>query len=219
MSADIPTPEDVGEEKLKTFSDLVYANKVNLILIFLGLIFLGSGIVIIKNSRNDTQIEVIESAGDTESKNILVEIAGAVEKPGVYTFPQDSRVEDLLIASGGLSADADRIWVEKNINRAARLADGQKYYLPRKDEQSLGSSADNSSGGSDGFDDAMGGQNQPLNINTASREGLESLPGIGHVYAQSIIEHRPYSNIGELVDKGALKDFVYEKIKDMISVY
>jgi len=57
------------------------------------------------------------------------------------------------------------------------------------------------------------------NVNSANQSELEDLTGIGPVYAQSIIEHRPYSNVEELVSKGALKKSVFEKIKDSVTAY
>ncbi len=137
---------------------------------------------------------------------------------GVYKLSNGSRVDDLLIISGGLSASADRDWVTKNINRAAKLSDGQKLYIYHSEELS----ARNTEGSLDkkvlgtiaGSDPAM-----LVNINTASQKELESLVGIGPVYAQSIIEHRPYSNLEELLSKKIIPQKTYEKIKNEISLY
>ena len=220
MPSEPQSSEEILDEKTGAFSDFIYGNRINLFLILLGLIFLGSGVLLFKNFQKDSDIEIVESVlQDREDVEIIVEIAGAVEKPGVYSLPQNSRVEDLLIKSGGLSADADRIWMEKYINRAAKLIDGQKFYLPKQSEQSLGTSANNSSGDLSGFKNTSEGIGQLVNINAASQNELESLPGIGPVYAQSIIEHRPYSSVDDLITKGALKNYVYEKIKDKVSVY
>jgi len=124
----------------------------------------------------------------------------------------------LLITAGGLSEKADRLWVEKNLNRAAKLIDGQKIYIPRADEQSNLTTAKNSVDNqtiSTNLGSSGGGA---ININTASQKELESLEGIGPVYAQNIIEHRPYSNTEELVSKDVLKKSLFEKIKNKISV-
>ncbi|MHA2055880.1 MAG: ComEA family DNA-binding protein [Candidatus Hodarchaeales archaeon] len=56
-------------------------------------------------------------------------------------------------------------------------------------------------------------------MNTATLKELDSLPGIGPVYGQSIIEHRPYSTVEELLSKDALKKSTYEKVKDLVTVY
>lgn len=220
MSCNASSENDFLEEKTGNFSDFVYGNRINIFLILLGTILLGSGLLIYKNSQNNVTIEIIESVEkDAEDGQIIVEIAGAVENPGVYTLSTLSRVEDLLITSGGLSKDADRNWVDKYINRAAKLSDGQKFYVPKEGEQSIGVSADNLSGGTGSILGTEDNQNKSININTASQNQLEGLTGIGPVYAQSIIEHRPYSSTEELVSKGALKQFVYEKVKEMVTVY
>ena len=119
-----------------------------------------------------------------------------------------------MVLAGGLSADADRTWVEKTLNRAAKISDGQKIYIPSISEklevksQNLGTGTAGNS-----LIDSL------VNINTASLSELDKLPGIGPVYGQSIIDHRPYSTVEELVSKGALKKNVYEKVKDKVSVY
>lgn len=220
MPSEPQSSEEFVDEKTGAFSDFIYGNRINLFLILLGIIFLGSGILIIKNSQNISEIEVVESAKEEEyGQEIIVEIAGAVEKPGVYLFSDYSRIEDLLIKAGGLSAEADRFWVEKYVNRAAKLVDGQKFYIPRIGEQSFGTSANNLSGDSGGFQGTSQGNSQMVNINTADQKELELLPGIGPVYAQSIIEHRPYSTVDDLITKGAIKNYIYDKIKEKVSVY
>jgi len=207
-------------EKVSSLSEFIYSNRINIFLVLLGLIMLGSGVLIYRNSQDSSEIEIVENAGgDSESGELIVEIAGAIEKPGVYRLPQVSRVEDLLIVSGGLSADADRGWVEKYINRAAILKDGQKFYVPCLNEHSSKESANKLRGGLGDVSGDNTDQKLPININTAEQEELESLPGIGQVYAQSIIAHRPYSSVDDLITKGALKQYVYDKIKDMVVVY
>ena len=212
-------------KKPVNFEEFINKNKVPLILILCGLTLVGLGAFLYKQGYfgDSNQIEVIENATDSQNtvKDLVVEIAGAVEKPGVYKLPTASRVEDLLVIAGGLSADADREWIEKIINRAAVLSDGQKIFIPKAGEssQTQGVSAKNAGGDQSGSGGVIGVFGQLVNINTASQKDLEELPGIGPVYAQSIIEHRPYSTIEELQSKGALKKNVYEKIKNSIAVY
>ncbi|MDP3994779.1 MAG: ComEA family DNA-binding protein [bacterium] len=175
-----------------------------------GIIFLGIGVVFVKTGggifSTKTKVEVLNSS--TESQNniseIVVEVSGQVEKPGVYKLESGSRIEDVLILAGGFSSSADRVWTEKSLNRAAKLTDGQKIYIPSKTS---------SSGGGGVVADGL------ININTASVDQLISLPQIGQERGQSIIEHRPYSNTEELLSKGVLTAGVYEKIKDKISVF
>lgn len=128
-------------------------------------------------------------------------------------------MEDLLTVSGGFSAGADRNWTDQYLNRAAKLTDGQKIYIPSVNKQS-GTSSAKTSGGNQTISSNFTGQGSGLvNINTGSTSDIDSLPGIGPVYAQSIVEHRPYSTTEELVSKGAIKQTLYEKIKDLVTVY
>lgn len=194
-----------------------------LIFLLVGLILIGLGVLIYKNGgiSGGSRVEVLNSSTDSQNTtseanpvSIVVEITGAVEKPGVYRLPIGSRIDDLLIISGGVSVNANREWIEKNINRASKLTDGQKLYIY---SQSDVLSA-NTTGGIKPDQGILGVENGSLlNINTASLNDLDTLPGIGPVYGQSIIEHRPYSTIEELLSKGVLKKSVYEKIKNKIT--
>lgn len=193
-------------------------NRVLVIFVLIGLILLGAGLFFLRTGGvSSSKVEILEPSQQGSQSEIVVEISGSVEKPGVYKLVAGSRVEDGLIAAGGLSAAADREWVEKNINRAAKLSDGQKIFIP--DKQSNLQSA-NKNGGYQSVSTVLGDKITSLvNINTASAKELDTLPGIGPVYAQKIIEQRPYSTTEELVSKKIIPKSTYEKIKDRISVW
>lgn len=202
--------------------EFLIKNSKLLVFSLVGLILIGFGVLAYKTEWYfaGDKVEVLDSTneGPESPQDIIVEISGAIEKPGVYKLGRSARIDDLLISAGGLSSDADRSWVEKNINRAAKLVDGQKLYIYHLKEVSA------KVDGSIKLDQAvLGSSNQNLsslvNINTASQSELEKLVGIGPVYATNIIEHRPYSNIQELVSKGAISQKVLEKIKNAISIY
>jgi competence protein ComEA len=208
------------EETGNKWEEILYRNKISVILFIVGLALIAVGILIYKSDylSDSSNIEVLNAMDENNVQSeVVVEISGAVEKPGVYKMQDGSRIEDLLIVAGGLSANANRQWVERNINRAAKVADGQKVYIP--DNQSTEESANNASLGDFSGNTPNDTQTSSTNINTASQNELETLPGIGPVYAQSIIEHRPYSTVEELVSKGALKQFIFDKIKDLVNVY
>ncbi len=217
----MPPDDDIGEKEqlLRKKVETFYLNNqktILLVLVGIALLFLG----VFFATKEKTPNPKVEILGEqtVNDKEIIVEIAGAVLRPGVYKLANDPRIEDLLIIAGGLSEKADRLWVEKNLNRAAKLIDGQKIYIPRADEQSNLTTAKNSVDNqtiSTNLGSSGGGA---ININTASQKELESLEGIGPVYAQNIIEHRPYSNTEELVSKDVLKKSLFEKIKNKISV-
>ncbi len=192
-----------------------------LIVLLGGVVLIGLGILLNKGEVSGTKVEVLEATTEAQNQQaeIVVEIAGAVEKPGVYKLPKDSRIEDLLVSSGGVSSSADREWMEKTLNRAAKLIDGQKIYIPSVNEQSSVESAKNPSGYQTVSSDFSSQKEGLVNINTASLKELDGLPGIGPVYGQNIIEHRPYSNVEELLSKAVLKPSVYEKIKGLVTAY
>ena len=193
-------------------------NRLPLGIFFAGLLVLALGIFILKgNFASSDKVEVLEETTQGLANDFLVvEVAGAVTSPGVYKMPVGSRIDDALIFAGGLSASADRNWVDKTVNRAALITDGQKIYIPTSDEQLMGTSANNLGV----YQTDTSGQGSGLiNINTSSQSELESLNGIGPVYAQKIIEQRPYSNIEELTSRRIIPRSTYEKIKNDISVF
>ena len=201
------------------WNELFFKYRFQILFFLIGAILIGLGLLLVKDSRiTSSKIEVLESTteGLGEDLEVVVEVAGAVEKPGVYKLTKGVRIEDALISAGGISADADRIWMEKSLNRAAKLIDGQKIYIPRKDEQISGVSTSNLGG----YQTISSSQGSGLvNVNAASQKELESLWGIGPVTAQNIIEQRPYSSVEELLTKKILKSNVYERNKDKLSVY
>lgn len=190
---------------------VVVSGLIGLVLVGFGFFFFRAGIF------EGTKIEVLEAKKDGNppagglAGEVVVEISGAVQKPGVYKLLASERLERLLIASGGLAADADREWVEKNLNRAARLVDGQKIYIPKAGEVELRTKDLGGKGSVAGLTSGL------VNLNTASAGELDSLPGIGTVRAQAIIDNRPYSSSEELLSKKVIPQSVYEKIKEKVT--
>lgn len=196
----------------KDIIDLGKQNIIPIILGFLGIILLVGGIFqayLSKSSQSNLVFE--ESKSQQENVQLIIDLAGAVMNPGVYKLTSESRIVDALAAAGGLSSEADRDYVEKNINLAGKLTDGLKIYIPRVGEDILIESqvkqrkTDESNGG------------QVININLASSSDLELLPGIGEVTAQKIIDARPYSSVEELKSKNVVGDVTFEKIKNQIA--
>lgn len=190
--------------------------KLPLILSLLGLIFIGVGLLVVERfPSEESKMEVISPQGNllkplvlSESRQkIVTEIAGAVLKPGVYELTTENRVNDLLILGGGLSSQADRDWVAKNINLAQKLNDGVKVYIPNQNEKRQEGEVKEI------------GLTEKININTASLDQLDTLWGVGEVTARQIIEGRPYGSIEDLANKGVVKSSVWMKIKDKISTY
>lgn len=180
----------------------------------LGLIFFIYGLIsLLGLSGTPGDNDVIPfSQEKTASKSanlIYVDVEGAVVSPGVYKLNYGSIIQDALVSSKGLSADADRDYVSKNINLAGKLTDGAKIYIPAigetPQEQETGQSGQEASG--------------LININNATGELLDSLPGVGPVTSQKIIENRPYQTIDDLQNKKVVSAKVFSQIKDKITVY
>lgn len=202
--------------------ELLTKFRYHILFVLVGLILLSGGIFFLKMGSlpGTTKVEVLSTSTTTDNpESITVEIAGEVIKPGVYKMPYSSRIDDLLILSGGFSAGADRGWTDKYLNRAGKLTDGQKIYIPGASKQTNTVTAKDS-----GVDQSIStpyltDSNKLVNINTAELKELDSLRGIGQTYGQSIVEHRPYSNVDELLSKGVLKQSVFNKVKNLVTVY
>lgn len=217
-------PDISGDSSFKIsnkWEDFLLRYKFQIIFVLIGSILIGFGAFLIKNETDggSTKVEILEDATESEMKDLVVEVAGAVENPGVYKLSTNARIEDLLIAAGGLSVNADREWMEKSLNRAAKITDGQKIYIPRTGEQSDVLSAKDSGVYQTTSSNFSAGGSGLININTASQKELESMWGIGPVYAQNIIEQRPYSSVEELLSRKIIKQNVYDRNKDKMTVY
>lgn len=170
--------------------------------------------MVVISSRPGTEELVIQKAGEEIQTNIYVDVGGAVEKPGVYQLQSSSRVNEALVIAGGLGEDADREWVERNLNLAAKVTDGQKIYIPSQGESGKVAPNKDTPSQSKGVSFS-----EKINVNTASSAELDTLWGVGEVTAKKIIDSRPYGAIEELLTKKAVKSNVYEAIKDKITTY
>lgn len=193
----------------------------------LGLIFLGYGLIWSLNSSPASDGISFQSAESTSSAEltsvkISIDIEGAVAHPGVYELSSGSRLRDALTASGGFSSEADEEWIAKHMNLAAKLSDGVKVYVPK-----IGETATNGVQSTAGSNGAVVGPpcceagslstvDGLININTASRSELDTLPGIGSVTAEKIINGRPYGTIEDLLSRKIVTAKVFGQIKDKI---
>jgi len=155
-------------------------------------------------SADDDKVDQ-NSKEKNDAAMLVVDVAGAVTKPGVYKVKEGSRFQDAILAAGGISVEADSDLIAKQLNLAAKLTEGIKVYVPFRGEV-LGAGTSGELGSS-------------ININTASAKELDSLPGVGSVTSEKIIGGRPYSVIDELVKKKIVSQRVFEQIKEKVSVY
>ena len=152
---------------------------------------------------------------------IAVHVIGAVPRPGLYEFAEGARVQDAIDAAGGLLASAS----VDTINLAALLEDGQQLDIPYKagEEPTTSNSNDDTSLELPGAtEESSAGSSQDLiNINTASVEELDSLPGIGPTIAQRIIDYRdengPFQTIEDILNVSGVGPSTFDQIKDLIT--
>ena len=199
--------------------------KIPILLGFLSLVAISISIILlVKSTRTETPIQFSRSDEQTETstlgsqsanfKAILVDIEGAVLRPGIVSLPGGSRVEDAIVAAGGLAGNADEQYIAQNINRALKVADGMKIYIPEAGEDptshNLGTIV--ATPGSSSQNGAF------VSVNLASKDLLDSLPGVGPVTAQKIIDNRPYRTLEDLVAKKAIGPALFDKLKNMLSL-
>lgn len=149
-------------------------------------------------------------------QNILVDLAGSVEKPDVYEITSGARLKDMMILAGGLSADADRTFFSRYFNLAETLYDQEKIYIPSSYE--VINNLVNQSIIKSFYLSESKSSSKKININTASLEELDLLPEVGQTIAQKIVQNRPYNSLQELIDKKALRSNALEKIKEQIEL-
>jgi len=158
--------------------------------------------------------ESIVVDGKNDKQKIIIDVDGAIKNPGVYEFVEGDRIDDAIIKAGGLLENANT----SNINRARVLVDGEKIYISKEGEKNLDIEIIDGSIYNTG---ETVENNDKININTASKEVLMSLDGIGEVYSQRIIDYRnivKFSTIEELKLVKGIGEKTFEKIKDIITV-
>ncbi|MBX4163754.1 MULTISPECIES: helix-hairpin-helix domain-containing protein [Priestia] len=148
-----------------------------------------------------------------DSPFVMVDIKGAVQKPGVYQLPKDARVKDALAQAGGATKEADL----RQLNLASKLQDEMAVYIPAAGEEIPPSSPVSSISSSGTSND------QPLvNINTANTDELQTLNGIGPSKASAIVSYREenglFQTVEDLGQVSGIGEKSLEKIKAQITV-
>ena len=159
------------------------------------------------------ETESVESYDTEEGKmgTVCIYVCGQVQSPGVYVLEEGSRVCDAFLAAGGLTEEAAKdYW-----NQARTLSDGEMIYVPTKEEAKERLPESESAMGTES-------NNGKININTATKEELMTLPGVGESRAMDILayrnEHGRFSTPEEIMNVSGIKEGMYEKIKEYIVV-
>ena len=148
-----------------------------------------------------------------EPAEMYVDVGGAVLKPGLIVLDEGARVNDAVQAAGGFTEAADT----SAVNLAAPLADGEKLYVPSQGESGAGASS--ASAQPAGQTGSVSGR---ININTATLDELDELPGVGPATAQAIIEDREangrFESLEDIMRVSGIGEKKFEKLEDAISV-
>ncbi|MBI3619884.1 ComEA family DNA-binding protein [Candidatus Roizmanbacteria bacterium] len=153
-----------------------------------------------------------------------VEVAGAVVKPGVYDLKFGARLQDVINLAGGLTAEADRHFFNRNYNLARFVRDQDKIYIPTTAEISAGlyRESNHNTNYLDGVlldaSSSSPSSTALVNLNAASLEDLAHLPGVGEATAQKIGQGKPYHSVDELLKRKIINKGLYDKIKDQLTV-
>jgi len=225
------------------------------ILVLVGLVAISGGLYFLITTSNTTYISDDVAPVASGSANlsafcnssisqaqIYVDLAGAVNKPGLYQLETGSRLATVIKQAGGFADQADQDFVSKELNLAQKLRDGDKIYIIAKEEkeyqqqieefcrqnsqnsqnsQSSNSqnSQDSQSSQSSGADSSgENGVNGQISINQASTKDLESLEGIGEKRAADIIKNRPYQQLSDLVEKKVLTETIFNNIQNRLKL-
>lgn len=217
-------------ERIKdAFEDIIKDRKKLVKILSIVLILLVAAVLRIYDStRADITIESAEAQETSETNedsaeessieesgaygSLFVDISGAVAEPGVYEVGKDTRLFQVIEMAGGLTDDADA----DAVNRASFVEDGQKIIIPVK-----GSGGANGTAASQGAASQAAQGKKLVNINTASRDELMDLNGIGDVMADRIIEYRSsnaFKSKEDIMSVNGIGKGIYEKIKDRITI-
>ena len=161
---------------------------------------------IASENEDDSGIDMFEESADGDNSEMIVDVKGEVENPGIYDVSEDMRVNDVINLAGGLTTDAD----DEFLNLAEKVTDEMIIYVP---SNILGETSDGVS------------SNNPSNkikLNQATKDELTQLTGIGPSKAEAIIKHREdigkFKNATDLLDVSGIGEKTLEIIKDEIQV-
>lgn len=187
----------------------------------------GRGTVVVEGGEpapgRSGAVGAITGAVPSRSGGLIVDVQGAVARPGIVRLPAGSRVADAIAAAGGYGprVAADRIG--SALNLAALVKDGDQVVVPSRDE--VASAPPTAGGGGSGGGGASGGGppggGGPIDLNRATAAELDALPGIGPVTAAKIIaarDEQAFTSVDDLRSRKILGAATFDKIKELVVV-
>jgi len=198
---------------MERLNDLLVSYKYPLLIGLVGSVLVFSGSIVSLFSVPTAQPKEFpaESLTGSSTTIIKVDIAGAVQNPGVYELKKDTRIEELIKEAGGFKENVNTEYVSKSLNLSQKVSDSQKIYIPFKGEKTgIPVVA--------GVSKELGITNTKINLNTAVQSQLEELPGVGPSTSSKLIAGRPYRSPQDLLTKKIVGKAIFEKIKDLIEI-
>ena len=165
----------------------------------------------LEHNKIDDSLDIEDESTNNSIKKVY--ISGEINNPGVYEVRDEQRLEDLIKEAGGLTNEAN----DRNLNLAQRLEDQMKIYIPNINEENLLENTDRNQ-------EALPVKNPDsslVNINTANKDELMSLPNIGDKRADAIIEYRKtqkFEEIEDIKNVTGIGEKYYEALKDLITI-
>jgi competence protein ComEA len=196
--------------------DLLSRGEIAGLIVVLALLLGGAGLWYARSLPKPVAIEAATGPGaaqptastSTTPVPLIVDVAGAVHRPGVYEFVEGDRIVDAIERAGGPLAKADL----SLLNLAAPLTDGSQILVPKAGVAVPGAPTGTGSGTAGGL----------ININSATAAELEALSGIGEVLAATIVEYRtqngPFASVDDLLDVSGIGPATLEEIRDQVTV-
>ena len=161
-------------------------------------------------SQEQREVAGKEQTGRTDEGKIWVYVCGQVASPGVYELPEESRIYEAVESAGGILEQG----AAESVNLAEKASDGQRIYIPSKEEAAAMPAETPDEGSSGGMND------ERVNLNTADKEELMTLTGIGETRAEAILTYREengsFHSPEDIMNVQGIKEGIYEKIKEQI---
>lgn len=199
---------DIKSILIRLFSDKRRLGRTILVLIVL---IAALGIRLHNLNAEETQVDLSSTDNEQTAVEMYVDISGEVKNPGVYIVNDGTRLYEVIEKAGGLTNKANT----DQINQAGYVEDGEKIVIPSiEDESAIQSNTPTSSNNKTT-------SNGLVNINTASKEELMNITGVGEVIADRIIEYRKgnrFKSTEDIMNVNGIGNATYEKMKSEITV-